>query len=140
MSDAQLSIGEVSTRIGLSLRTIRYYEAVRLVPPSARTKGGHRLYSDGDVDRLRLIMKMKPLDFSLAEMSSVLTALDALRDEANPSDVRAKARERLEAYGALVQERLRWLQERLVIAHEFQRQIQNELLQADTGTGLSPGR
>ena len=65
-------IGEVAEQTGLSLRTIRYYEEVGLVTPSARSAGGFRLYSETDVARLRLIRRMKPLDFSLEEMKDVL--------------------------------------------------------------------
>jgi DNA-binding transcriptional MerR regulator len=127
MSDVRLSIGEVASRIGLSFRTIRYYDEVGLVPPSAYTKGGHRLYSESDVDRLRLIMKMKPLDFTLQEMGTVLEALDRLTDPSTPPSGRAEARAQLEGYNLVVGERLRWLQERLAIAHDFRRQIETEL-------------
>ena len=127
MSGANLSIGDVAEQIGLSFRTIRYYEEVGLAVPSARTKGGHRLYTDDDVDRLRLIMKMKPLDFSLEEMRIVLDSLDRLHDDDSLPDDRTDARERLDGYRALVDERLRWLQERLTIAHDFRRYLQGEL-------------
>ena len=133
MSDDRLSIGEVASRIGLSFRTIRYYDEVGLVPPSTRSKGGHRLYSESDVDRLRLIMKMKPLDFTLQEMSAVLGALDTLTDTRIPAAGRAAARAALEGYRLLVGERLRWLQERLAIAEDFHRQIETVLC-ADVDT------
>ena len=44
-----MQIGEVAERVKLSLRTIRHYEEVGLVPPSARSKGGFRLYTEADV-------------------------------------------------------------------------------------------
>jgi MerR family copper efflux transcriptional regulator len=67
-----MQIGEVAARTSLSLRTIRYYEEVGLAPPSARTTGGFRLYTEGDVQRLELIKQMKPLDFSLEQMRDLL--------------------------------------------------------------------
>ena len=127
MSELLLSIGEVAERIGLSLRSIRYYEEVGLAIPSARTKGGHRLYSEADVDRLLLIMKMKPLDFSLEEMGAVFRVIDVLRDPTSAESARDVARAQLDMYGTLVEERLRWLQERLVVAHDFRRWIQAEV-------------
>jgi DNA-binding transcriptional MerR regulator len=127
MSGALSSIGEVAERIGLSFRTIRYYEEMGLAVPSARTKGGHRLYAETDVDRLRLIMKMKPLDFTLEEMRAVLTSLDRVRDEGTPEGERAAARETLEGYRVLIEERLGWLHERLAIAHDFRRHLDSEL-------------
>jgi len=71
-----MQIGEVAERTDLSLRTIRYYEEVGLVVPSARSQGGFRLYSEPDVDRLNLIKKMKPLGFQLEEMRDLLAVLD----------------------------------------------------------------
>ena len=60
-----MQIGEVAEQVGLSLRTIRYYEEVGLVTPSSRTSGGFRLYTETEVARLRLVKRMKPLEFSL---------------------------------------------------------------------------
>lgn len=71
-----MQIGEVAQRTGLSLRTIRYYEEVDLVAPSARTQGGFRLYTEADAQRLCLVKRMKPLDFNLGEMRELLALLD----------------------------------------------------------------
>ncbi|WP_029252743.1 MerR family transcriptional regulator [Paraoerskovia marina] len=69
-------IGEVAERTGLSLRTIRYYEEVGLVRPTARTDGGFRLFTDDDVARLEVLKGMKPLGFSLDEMRELVDVLD----------------------------------------------------------------
>ncbi|WP_277682317.1 MerR family transcriptional regulator [Saccharomonospora azurea] len=73
--DEHMRIGEVSARTGLSLRTIRYYEEVGLVTPSARSQGGFRLYTEPDVTRLHLVRRMKPLGFQLDEMRELLGLL-----------------------------------------------------------------
>ncbi|EID54069.1 MerR family transcriptional regulator [Saccharomonospora xinjiangensis] len=73
--DEHMRIGEVSARTGLSLRTIRYYEEVGLVAPSARSQGGFRLYTEPDVARLQLVRRMKPLGFQLDEMRELLDLL-----------------------------------------------------------------
>lgn len=83
--DGKYQIGEVAERTGLSLRTIRHYEEVHLVPPSGRTTGGFRLYTDDDVERLILVKRLKPLGFSLDDMGAVLEALDGLRSASNES-------------------------------------------------------
>jgi DNA-binding transcriptional MerR regulator len=65
-------IGEVTDRVGLSLRTVRYYEEVGLVAPSDRTAGGFRLYTEVDIERLIMAKELKPLGFSLDEVRTVL--------------------------------------------------------------------
>lgn len=89
-----MQIGEVAERTGLSHRTIRYYGEVGLVVPSSRTEGGFRLYTDQDVDKLELIKKMKPLDYSLEEMREVLDLIAALDDGPAPAQ-RRKLSEKL---------------------------------------------
>jgi DNA-binding transcriptional MerR regulator len=93
----RMQIGEVAERIGLSLRTIRYYEEVGLAAPSARSEGGFRLYVEDDVERLRVIMQMKPLGFSLEEMRELLELLDAgnAADQARMTAFREQAAERV---------------------------------------------
>lgn len=73
-----MQIGEVADQVGLSLRTIRFYEETGLVIPSGRSVGGFRLYSETDVSRLQLIKRMKPLGFSVEEIGDFLVVLDAL--------------------------------------------------------------
>jgi DNA-binding transcriptional MerR regulator len=77
-----LKIGEVAEQLGLSVRTIRFYEEEGLVVPATRTTGGFRLYDQNAVASLQLIRQMKPLGFSVDDMGEVLTALDALDDPA----------------------------------------------------------
>lgn len=70
-------IGEVADATSLSIKTLRHYDEIELVSPSARSHGGFRLYTEDDIDRLLLIRRMKPLGFSLAEMKQVLEAIAA---------------------------------------------------------------
>ena len=65
----------MAERTGLSLRTIRHYDAVGLLPATARTDGGFRVYSEEDFERLMVIKQMKPLGFSLEEMAEILELL-----------------------------------------------------------------
>ena len=96
-ASGRMQIGEVAERIGLSLRTIRHYEEVGLAVPSARSEGGFRLYAESDVERLRVIMQMKPLGFSLEEMRELLELLDAgdAADPARLAGFREQAAERV---------------------------------------------
>lgn len=74
-STSTMHIGELAERTGLSLRTIRHYDDVGLLPATARTDGGFRVYTEEDFERLMVIKQMKPLGFSLEEMAEILGLL-----------------------------------------------------------------
>ncbi len=61
-------IGELASRLGLTGRTIRYYEELGLLESVKRLEGGMRVYTEDDVRRLRFIRKLKVLGLSLQEM------------------------------------------------------------------------
>lgn len=110
-SDGMYQIGEVAEITGLSLRTIRHYEEVDLVPPSGRTAGGFRLYTDSDIDRLRLVKHLKPLKFTLDETREIVEALDVVRDIERGNAT--EARSRLGDFAASASERCEELRDRL---------------------------
>jgi DNA-binding transcriptional MerR regulator len=114
--DNHFQIGEVADRVGLSLRTIRYYEEIGLVRPSGRTEGGFRLYTDPDVDRLHLIKTLKPLGLSLDAMGELMDCVDQLNDDTH-TDVAPVAR-RLEDVVAQALEKCEQLEDRLIAARE----------------------
>jgi DNA-binding transcriptional MerR regulator len=83
-----LKIHEVAAELGLTPRSIRYYEELGLLEPAARSEGAYRLYDADDIDRLRFIKGLRDdAGFSLAEIGALL------EDEAN----RARNRVRLRA-------------------------------------------
>jgi DNA-binding transcriptional MerR regulator len=68
-----LRIQEVAASLGLTARTIRYYEEIGLLTPAARSDGDYRLYDDDDVERLQFIKDLRDdAGFSLAEISRML--------------------------------------------------------------------
>ncbi|WP_309063678.1 MerR family transcriptional regulator [Streptomyces sp.] len=129
MSERHMQIGEVAERTGLSLRTIRHYEEVGLVIPSARSKGGFRLYTETDVERLMVIRRMKPLDFSLEEMRDLLEITDRLGDTAGPpaGEERERLRERLDSYRKVADARCETLRARLEMAEDFAATLRRRL-------------
>ena len=55
-------IGEAAERVGVTTRTIRYYEELGLLGRAAtRTKGAHRLYTEADVMRLEELIRLRPI-------------------------------------------------------------------------------
>jgi MerR family transcriptional regulator, repressor of the yfmOP operon len=76
---ATLRIGEVAQITGTTPRTIRYYEEIGLLPPAeGRPPGSHRLYEEGDVERLREVLRLKELlGVSLEELRELVEAESA---------------------------------------------------------------
>jgi MerR family transcriptional regulator, repressor of the yfmOP operon len=74
-----LRIGDVARLVGTTPRTIRYYEEIGLLPEApARPSGGHRMYTDAEVERLREVIRLKELlGVSLEELRTLLTAEEA---------------------------------------------------------------
>lgn len=71
------TIEQVATRTGLTRRTLRYYEEVGLLPPTERTEGNYRQYSEADIRRIEHIKKLRDLlGFSLNDIREMLEADD----------------------------------------------------------------
>jgi DNA-binding transcriptional MerR regulator len=74
-----LKIGDVARLAGTTTRTIRYYEEIGLLASAGdRPSGGHRAYTDADVERLKVILRLKDLlGVSLDELRDLVAAEDA---------------------------------------------------------------
>ncbi|GAB3588553.1 MerR family transcriptional regulator [Amycolatopsis endophytica] len=66
------TIGELSRRTGLPVKTIRFYSDEDLLPPTDRTSSGYRLYDVTALARLELIKTLRELGLGLADVSAVL--------------------------------------------------------------------
>lgn len=126
MSSDLHQIGEVAERVGLSLRTVRYYEEQGLLVPATRTDGGFRLYGDEQIERLALIKQMKPLGFRVQEMRQLLRARDTLRDPQADLGERDAASQRLRDFAAAAARRCEELTAQLALANEFARRLRRE--------------
>ncbi|HEY0634688.1 MAG TPA: MerR family transcriptional regulator [Gammaproteobacteria bacterium] len=71
-------IGEVAELLGVTVRTIRYYEEAGLVEP-LRTDGGTRLYGERHVARLRAILHLAGNGFSLEVIRLIAAAREGSR-------------------------------------------------------------
>ncbi len=114
-----LQIGQVAERTELSLKSIRHWDEVGLVQPSARSGGGFRLYTEADVDRMLVIRRMKPLGFTLAEMKQLLDAVDVLDDMSADPAARAAAQADLLAFRDKAADSAERLRRHLAYAEEF---------------------
>jgi DNA-binding transcriptional MerR regulator len=96
----KLRIGEVAELTGTTPRTIRYYEEIGLLPGSEREQGKHRSYTEGDVERVREIIRLRSLlGLSLEQLSQLLeaeTARAELRRELQRTEDPAERRRLLQ--------------------------------------------
>ncbi|MPY67910.1 MerR family transcriptional regulator [Deinococcus sp. SDU3-2] len=67
-----IKIGELARRTGLTIRTLRHYDALGLLKPSGRTRAAYRLYSPTDLTRLLHIQSLKTLGLTLPEIGRAL--------------------------------------------------------------------
>lgn len=67
-----LRIGELARRAGVTVRTLRHYEALGLLRPTSRTPGGGRVYGQADAMRLHAVLALKQFGCSLAEIRALL--------------------------------------------------------------------
>lgn len=69
---ADYTSGDLARATGNTVRTIRFYEEEGLLEPAEVSDGGHRRYSDDDLDRLTLIGDLRELGMSLCEIGDIL--------------------------------------------------------------------
>ncbi len=117
--DRAMHIGEVASRTGLSLRSLRHWEDVGLLRPSGRTDGGFRLYTESDVAKILVIRRMKPLGFTLEEMSAVMRDIEVLHDQGSAHPAGDAAGKRLVDVLHEATERRARLEVQLAMADEF---------------------
>lgn len=66
------SVGEVAKATGLTIRTLQHYDNIGLMPPSGRTEGGRRCYTQGDMLRLSQIVFYKSISIGLSDIRDKL--------------------------------------------------------------------
>ncbi len=94
-------IGAVSQRLGLSERTLRYYEEVGLITPAQHQPGASRRYCESDIARIARVREMQELlGFNLDDIRAVMGAedrLNALRAEYRTATDRSRQRRLVES-------------------------------------------
>jgi len=69
-------IQELSKLTGVTAKAIRYYESLGLMPLPRRADNNYRVYTSDAAERLRFIVAIRTLDFSLTEIAAFLEARD----------------------------------------------------------------
>lgn len=78
-----MTVGEVAKKMGVTVRTLQYYDKEGLLSPSAESEGGRRLYTDKDLITLHQIISLKSLGFSLGDIKQRLISLETPAEVAN---------------------------------------------------------
>ena len=67
-----MRIGELAEQVGVTTKTVRYYESLGLLPPAKRTPSGYRSYDGAALDRLRFVRDAQATGLSLTEIRSIV--------------------------------------------------------------------
>ena len=113
-----MTVGEAAKKIGVTVRTLQYYDKEGLLSPSAESEGGRRLYTDKDLVMLHQIVSLKSLGFSLDDIKCRLISLET------PADVVAALTEQADS----IREKI----EQLTASLTAIEQLKEEVLQMQT--------
>ena len=75
-ADIAMTVGEVSTLLGVSVRALHHWDTSGLVHPSRRSDAGYRLYCEADVRRVQQVLVYRQTGMSLADIKMVLDEPD----------------------------------------------------------------
>ncbi|NDI35695.1 MerR family transcriptional regulator [Chengkuizengella sediminis] len=91
-------VKEVSSIVGVSVRTLHHYDRIGLLEPETTTPARYRLYTDQNLERLQQILFFKEMDFSLQEIKEILDRADFDRKKAlkTHKEVLLKKKNRIE--------------------------------------------
>jgi len=120
------SIGDLSRMVGLTQRTIRYYEEIGLLHSIRRIENGKRVYTDDDVRRLKFISRLKVLGLSLAEMVELEKIY---RQHRNNREILPKLITLLDERAAQIDDRIRQLDALKKEIREYQIRLRGKIPQ-----------
>ena len=110
-----IKIGELATRTGATVETIRYYEKENLLPEPSRSQGNYRLYREEHIERLQFILHCRTLDMTLDEVRTLLQYWD--KPDENCGEVNSLLNEHIQAVENRI-EKLMQLKQHLTILRQ----------------------
>jgi DNA-binding transcriptional MerR regulator len=81
-----LTTGDLARRTGNTLRTVRFYEEEGLVVPARRSRGGHRLFGEDQLHKLRLITDLRNIGLSIPVIKEVFQIKRECKDAVEASE------------------------------------------------------
>lgn len=77
-----MKVSEVADLVGISVRTLHYYDQIGLLTPAYTDLSRYRVYSDQDLEKLQQILFFKQLDFPLKKIKEIMNDPDYDQNEA----------------------------------------------------------
>ncbi|MEV7443580.1 MerR family transcriptional regulator [Streptomyces sp. NPDC091204] len=143
------SIGELSRRTGLPVRTIRFYSDAGVVAPTTRTPAGYRLYDLDALLRLELLRTLRELGMDLATVRRVLdrelSVADVAAAHADATDVQIRVLQRRRsvlravAAGGSSPEEITLMHRLTQLSGEERRRLTDDFIEGTFGTPATPG-
>lgn len=126
------TIEQIASRFEITKRTLRYYEEMGLLPPTTRTEGNYRRYTEADIERIARIKELRDLlGFSLNDIRHLLEADDeriqirlAMRQETEPTS----KLQSLERAAALITDQLQLIERKITGLEQMHTSLNERLL------------
>ena len=108
-----MTVGEVAKKMGVTVRTLQYYDKEGVLPSSGESEGGRRLYTHKDIVKLHQIQSMKYLGFSLEDIKTRLPSINTPEEVSSILTEQAKG----------VREKIKSLKEVLVSIEKLNKEV-----------------
>lgn len=136
-----LTVSDAAARLGVTPRTLKYYEELGLVKPT-RSKGRYRLYEPADLERFARILRMRSLGFSLTAITELLkqpfeVPADGGRPHLSPASLKAW-RTSLATQLDLLEARIAQVRKELKAAQTLQTRLRDDLDYVDQRLAGAP--
>lgn len=122
MNEKWMTVGELADKMGVTVRTLQYYDREGLIRPSGTSEGGRRLYDDHDMAKLHQVLSMKFLGFSLKDIKHLLVKMET------PADVERT----LEAQAIVIEQKISQLEEARETIGELRKEV-SQMKEVDWG-------
>ncbi|VVD59294.1 MerR family transcriptional regulator [Pandoraea pneumonica] len=124
-----LTVSQAATALGVTARTLKYYEELNLVVP-ARSEGRYRMYTQADLATFGRILRMRSLGFSIAAITEMLKRpmrlVEAGKSRMNDEDLQV-VRDALHSQLETLRERTAQVRRELREAEKMEAQMTHDL-------------
>jgi len=112
---SKYTTGELAKLCGISIRTVQYYDSRDILIPSELSEGGRRLYSEEDLQKMKIICFLRDAGISLGNIGSLLS-------EEDPGSIISIL---LDQQEQILQEELNERQKKLAMVENIKKELKN---------------